>query len=71
MRGRVKWFNIIKGFGFIEIDKETDAIVHHSQIDKEKEGYKFLFENDIVEFDLIITAQGHRAENVHKIFLEE
>lgn len=50
MRGSVKWFNDKLGYGFISsklIDK--DIYVHFSEI--QINGYKFLKENDIVEFD--------------------
>ena len=31
-KGRVKWFNDQKGFGFIEVEGEKDVFVHHSAI---------------------------------------
>ena len=47
-RGRVKWFNNEKGYGFIEIgvEKNEDVFVHYSAI--EQDGYKTLKEGDIV-----------------------
>lgn len=48
--GRVKWFNEQKGFGFIEQANGPDVFVHYTNI--EREGYKFLNENDEVEFEL-------------------
>ena len=33
LQGKVKWFNPIKGFGFIErIDKEKDVFIHISEV---------------------------------------
>ena len=32
MKGRVKWFNDQKGFGFIEVEGAKDVFVHHSAI---------------------------------------
>lgn len=64
MRGKVKWFHNLKGYGFIETEF-GDAIVHYSGINKE--GFKYLAEGDIVEFDLILTTKGYRAENVKKL----
>lgn len=68
-RGRVKWFNNDKGYGFIEIGSEIneDVFVHYSAI--EKEGYKTLKEGDIVEFVLVKTAKGDQAINVKELKL--
>ena len=62
MRGRVKWFNNDKGYGFIEVNNLADIFVHYSAISKE--GYKSLKENEIVEFKLIETAKGLQAVDV-------
>lgn len=71
MKSTVKWFNNIKGYGFIRINEKEDAIVHYSSIDNHNGNYKFLLENDEVEFDLVKTKNGWRAENVHKAFKKE
>ena len=66
-RGRVKWFNNEKGYGFIEYEGlvDEDIFVHYSSI--EQEGYKTLKENEIVEFTLIETAKGNQAINVKEV----
>ena len=66
-RGRVKWFNNDKGYGFIEYDgiMNEDIFVHYSAIDQQ--GYKTLKEGEIVEFTLIETAKGNQAVNVKEI----
>ena len=66
-RGRVKWFNNDKGYGFIEYEGlvNEDIFVHYSAIDQE--GYKSLKEGEIVEFTLIETAKGCQAINVEKL----
>ena len=65
-RGKVKWFNDQKGFGFIESGESGgDVFVHYSGI--KAEGYKSLAEGDEVEFDLTQGPKGPKAENVVKI----
>ena len=66
-RGRVKWFNNDKGYGFIEYDGVTneDVFVHYSSIDQD--GYKSLKEGELVDFTLIETAKGSQAINVKEV----
>lgn len=62
VRGRVKWFNNEKGYGFIEFTEKDDIFVHYSAINHE--GYKTLQEGQIVEFTLLETSKGYQALNV-------
>ena len=68
-RGRVKWFNNDKGYGFIEYDGlvNEDVFVHYSAIDQE--GYNSLKEGEVVDFTLIETAKGCQAINVKEVNL--
>ncbi len=63
-RGRVKWFNDSKGYGFIEQENGQDVFVHYSAISGE--GYKTLREGQEVIFDVIQGARGPQATNVQK-----
>jgi len=52
MRGKVKWFNDQKGYGFIaKEDGSGDVFVHFSTI--KSEGFKSLAEGDAVEFEIL------------------
>lgn len=63
-RGKVKWFNEQKGFGFIEQESGTDVFVHYSAI--QGAGFKTLAEGDEVEFDVTQGPKGPKAENVRR-----
>lgn len=64
-KGRVKWFNESKGFGFLEQEDGDDVFVHFSAITGS--GFKTLAEGDQVEFDVVKGQKGLQAANVRKI----
>ena len=65
-RGKVKWFNAEKGYGFIS-DGEThhDIFVHYSAI--QADGYRTLNEGDKVEYEAERGAKGFQATSVKKL----
>ena len=60
--GTVKWFNEVKGFGFLTSEDGTDIFVHYSSITSD--GFKTLAEGDTVEFEVADTPKGPQATNV-------
>ena len=63
--GVIKWFNATKGYGFITRDSGGDIFVHHSDI--HTEGYRTLDEGQRVEFSVVTTDKGPRAQEVAPI----
>ena len=62
--GKVKWFNIQKGFGFILQDSGEDVFVHHSCI--AGTGFKVLQEGETVSYELVQGEKGFKAQNVQR-----
>ena len=61
-RGKVKWFNEKKGYGFIEQENGQDIFVHFTAI--EGEGFRTLLEGQEVEFEVVSSPKGVQARNV-------
>ena len=62
-KGRVKWFNDAKGYGFIEQPEGgEDVFVHFTSI--EMDGFKTLAEGQEVEFEVRTGDKGLQAANV-------
>ena len=64
-KGKVKWFNDSKGFGFLEQENGEDVFCHFSAITGD--GFKSLQEGDDVEFEVVKGPKGLQAANVSKI----
>ena len=65
VRGKIKWFNNQKGYGFIMRDGGKDVFVHYSVI--QGNGFKTLNEGQDVEFEIVNTDKGEQAQNVVKV----
>jgi CspA family cold shock protein len=63
VKGKVKWFNEGKGYGFVtKDDGKGDVFVHYSGISSE--GFKTLTEGQLVEFEIEKTDKGEKAIDV-------
>ena len=65
LKGKIKWCNGTKGYGFIEReDKEKDVCVHSSAV--REAGLKYLNEGDELTFEVENTDKGPSAVNLQK-----
>ena len=66
LKGHVKWFNVLRGFGFIIPDDGTgEVFAHYTHI--EGEGYRSLYEGDRVQFGITNNPVNGRARMVTNI----
>ena len=65
IKGKIKWFNSTKGFGFIERDdKEKDVFVHISAV--RNAGINSLSEGDALTFEVEEGPKGPNAVKLEK-----
>jgi len=62
IQGTVKWFDNVKGFGFIEREGGKDVFVHHTAI--QSDGFRKLEEGQRVEFIVTEGQKGPQAQDV-------
>lgn len=65
--GQVKWFDAIKGWGFITKANGEDIFVHHSGV----EGHGILQDGQRVEFQIEQTPKGAAAVEVVPLPMDE
>jgi len=63
LKGTVKWFNRMKGYGFIEPEEGKDVFVHKSALLPGT----YLNEGDKVEFEIENSPKGPQAKKVKKL----
>ena len=62
--GTVKWFNEVKGYGFITMDDGKEVFVHYTG--RKGDGFRTLSEGDAVEFEVTEGPKGLQAVNVQR-----
>ena len=68
--GKIKWFNMKKGYGFIEPENgEKDVFIHISAL--EKAGIKFLNENQKISYEVNQTKGKLSAGNIKLLVLKK
>ncbi len=64
-KGRVKWFNETRGYGFITNQDGEELYVHFTDI--QGKGYKTLVEGEEVEYEVKASEKGKQATNVMRL----
>jgi CspA family cold shock protein len=64
-RGRVKWFDPKKGYGFIIGPSGQDVFVHYSQI--QADGFRTLKDGEWVDYELTQGDKGWQAREVAQV----
>ena len=62
LRGKVRWFNDSKGYGFIEQESGEDVFVHYTAV--QGDGFKSLTQGQDVQFEVVQGPKGLQAANV-------
>ena len=63
MKGKIKWYNTQKGYGFITGEDEKDVFLHRSAVPNGT----LLNEEDQVEYEIEESERGPKAKNVKKL----
>ena len=64
MKGTVKWYDAVKGYGFIQTEDDKDVFVHRSGV---KDNVFSLEAGQSVEFEIKESDRGPVATNVEAI----
>ena len=64
MKGTVKWYDAVKGFGFIQSEDNKDLFVHRSGV---KDNVFSLEAGQAVEFEIKDSEKGSVAFNVEVV----
>ena len=66
MRGHVKWFDTVRGYGFLVVDDSDGDVLLHGNVLK-KFGRSSIVENSVIEFELQETEKGRQVTTIHEI----
>ena len=66
MQGQVKWFDSVRGYGFLVVDDSDGDVLLHANVLKNF-GRSSIAENSIIEFELQETEKGRQVIIIHEI----
>jgi CspA family cold shock protein len=65
MKGKVLWFDVKKGYGFIKSIAGDDVFVHYSKIKEDEPGeFRVLYQGDEVEFETFFSDRGDGSKKL-------
>ena len=64
-KGKVRWYDLKRGYGFIDTDDGQSVFCHYSVI--HGQGYRSLESGDIVEFNIEEGSKGLIAHSVKRV----
>lgn len=66
LSGSVKWFDVRKGYGFIQTSNNQDVFAHYSQVTAPRgnDGMRVLVQGQKVEFEIADGPKGKQAVNI-------
>jgi len=65
-KGTVKWFDDVKGYGYIEDEDGEQVFVHFTDI-QQQNGFRTLTRGDIVQYEVLAGELGAKAISVTKL----
>lgn len=67
MRGVIKWFNNVKGYGFLTGQDGRDFFVHHSDLRCDRKMRDSLKGGEEVDFEESAGPKGPKAVNIRLV----
>ena len=67
VKGTVKWFDQVKGFGFIVSKEVSGDVLIHKSVVQEYASTMVLSEGDMVDVDVVQKVRGLQARKIHAI----
>lgn len=68
-QGKVKWFSVPKGYGWIASEELGDIFFHNVDCPSSRDGSPPLRECEVVTFTVSQESKGPRARNIYRVLI--